>query len=325
MRCCSKECWRVVAIGVTILAAVLLTAIPRRVLFLWISGKLSCRVYYSKNSCAYTLIIRRLLRTVWAVTIFRSISAQVQQNLNPLSSTTRSHRWPSLHRWVGRAYLIGELLSLCAAAALLPYEHAHPEHFGNAQVVVPVGLTLLATILTGFMGYIRIRQRQYLREYTPSNWPLMTDVTAMTGHRVWMMRNYALLITLPLSIILYMLFYLVPVVSAALVLWRCDYSSTCTGVTVGWRLSSARVLLGATHHCTRRWIHRAVQISASDCWTRTNYPQRRSALLVVNKQMSYWPLYTILRLFSLVQNGHAFTAPFLFRDTCQCHTSTTST
>ena len=52
---------------------------------------------------------------------------------------------------------------MASAAALLPYEQAHPEHFGNAQVVVPVGSTLLATVLTGLMGYIRIRQRQYLR------------------------------------------------------------------------------------------------------------------------------------------------------------------
>lgn len=112
-----------------------------------------------------TSLIRWILCAVWSTSIFRSISVEVQQI--HLDQYSISRRWPSLHRWLGRAYLIGQLLSLSTAAALLPYEHAHPEHFGNAQVVLPVGLTLLATILTALMGYIRIRQRQYLRALSP--------------------------------------------------------------------------------------------------------------------------------------------------------------
>ncbi len=144
------------------------------------------------------------------------------------------------------------------------------------------------------------------------------------GHRVWMIRNYALLITLPLTIILYMLLYLVPVV-------RTDppcatVTDHSAAVAVGWRLSSARVLSRAVQHRSRRGVHRAVQISASHCWSRTHHPQRRSALLVViNKAVLLTSIYNWLhraRLVSVVQNGHAFTAPLFFGHTRECHTTT---
>ena len=95
-----------------------------------------------------------------------------------------------------------------------------------------------------------------------------------------MIRNYALLITLPLTIILYMLFYFVPEVSARGHYWTTIHWPP-TVTAMGWRLSSARVFHRSHHHRARGWVYRAEQISASHCWTRTRHSQRRGAILVV--------------------------------------------
>lgn len=166
MSCRNSQCLRVTAITATVFVAVLLTAIPLAEFFYYgsatnypvqyITQKILVHIHLLLGGyCALFGPLQfsdrfRLRYTKWIHFFFSLLYSLI-------------YSWPSLHRWLGRTYLIGELLSLGTAAALLPYEHAHPEHFGNAQVVVPVGITLFVTALTGLMGYIRIRQRQYLR------------------------------------------------------------------------------------------------------------------------------------------------------------------
>jgi uncharacterized membrane protein len=93
-------------------------------------------------------------------------------------------RWPAVHRWLGRVYLLGVLAGGLAGLALAPY--AYTGATTSAGFVI-LGLLWL---WTGLMAFVRIREG---------------DVQA---HRRWMLRNFALTLagvslrmqTLPLAI-----------------------------------------------------------------------------------------------------------------------------
>lgn len=77
-------------------------------------------------------------------------------------------RWPAIHRWLGRVYLLGVLAGGVAGLALAPYAYT--------GVTTSAGFALLGLLWlgTGAMAFVRIRQG---------------DVQA---HRRWMLRNFAL-------------------------------------------------------------------------------------------------------------------------------------
>lgn len=77
-------------------------------------------------------------------------------------------RWPAVHRWLGRIYLLGILLGGSAGLAMSPYAYG--------GVVVRVGFAILAVLwlTSGFMAFVRIRQGN------------------VAEHRRWMVRNFAL-------------------------------------------------------------------------------------------------------------------------------------
>jgi uncharacterized membrane protein len=93
-------------------------------------------------------------------------------------------RWPAIHRWLGRVYLLGVLAGGVAGLALAPYAYT------GAPTSAGFALLGLLWLGTGAMAFVRIREG---------------DVQA---HRRWMLRNFALTLagvslrlqTLPLAI-----------------------------------------------------------------------------------------------------------------------------
>jgi hypothetical protein len=85
------------------------------------------------------------------------------QFLKPLQT-----RWPQVHRWLGRFYLLGILLGGTAGLYIAFYAYA--------GVAASLGFAALAVLwlATGFMGYQTIRARDF------------------AAHRDWMIRNFAL-------------------------------------------------------------------------------------------------------------------------------------
>lgn len=77
-------------------------------------------------------------------------------------------KYPVVHRWLGRGYLLGVLLGGVAGLYMATYAYT--------GAVAGLGFATLALIwlITGFMAYVRIRQG---------------DVQA---HRRWIIRNFAL-------------------------------------------------------------------------------------------------------------------------------------
>jgi uncharacterized membrane protein len=77
-------------------------------------------------------------------------------------------RWPAVHRWLGRVYLLGVLAGGLAGLALAPYAYT------GATTGAGFALLGLLWLGTGLMAYIRIREG------------------SVQAHRRWMLRNFAL-------------------------------------------------------------------------------------------------------------------------------------
>lgn len=140
-----------------------------------------------------------------------------------------------------------------------------------------------------------------------------------------MIRNYALLITLPLSIVLYMLLYFVPVVSVPSSVYHLLNSpcSCCSGPRTikctcsTWSRSSPRCVPSPS--CSAN-ICKSLLVADTPPSSMKQCPSCR------NKTPSYWSIYTIFYLHGLVlvvvQNGHSFAPSFFFRHARQCHSAT---
>lgn len=78
------------------------------------------------------------------------------------------NKWPALHRWLGRIYLLGNLIGGIGGLLLSPHAYA--------GIITRSGFAIAALLwlVTGLMAFMRIRNG---------------DVAA---HRRWMMRNFAL-------------------------------------------------------------------------------------------------------------------------------------
>jgi uncharacterized membrane protein len=77
-------------------------------------------------------------------------------------------RWPAIHRWLGRVYLLGVLTGGVAGLALAPYAYTGATTSAGFAIL---GLLWLGTSL---MAFVRIREGNVL------------------AHRSWMLRNFAL-------------------------------------------------------------------------------------------------------------------------------------
>jgi uncharacterized membrane protein len=77
-------------------------------------------------------------------------------------------RWPGIHRWLGRVYLLGVLAGGVAGLALAPYAYT------GATTSAGFAMLGLLWLGTGVMAFLRIREG---------------DIQA---HRRWMLRNFAL-------------------------------------------------------------------------------------------------------------------------------------
>ena len=77
-------------------------------------------------------------------------------------------RWPAIHRWLGRVYLLGVLAGGVAGLALAPYAYT------GATTSAGFAILGLLWLGSGLMAFVRIREG---------------DVQA---HRRWMLRNFAL-------------------------------------------------------------------------------------------------------------------------------------
>ncbi len=109
-------------------------------------------------------------------------------------------KWPQLHRWLGRAYLLAVGLGAIAGLYLSPGSLA-ANTFGIAFIFLAV-----AWFYTGWMAYAAIRQR---------------DVVA---HQVWMVRNFALTyaaVTLRVEMPVLILAGMGPIMALNVVGWTC--------------------------------------------------------------------------------------------------------
>lgn len=77
-------------------------------------------------------------------------------------------KYPALHRWSGRFYVAGCILSGIAGFALAQYS------FGGPFARLGFSLLAIAWIVTTSMAFVRARQRAFL------------------SHKMWMIRSYAL-------------------------------------------------------------------------------------------------------------------------------------
>ncbi|HDS1038348.1 TPA: DUF2306 domain-containing protein [Stenotrophomonas maltophilia] len=91
-------------------------------------------------------------------------------------------RWPAVHRWLGRTYLLGILLGSVAVAGLIATTQ------GWLALKLAFAATGLAWLITSLRGYAAIRRGQ------------------IDTHRRWMLRSY--LVTLSPAV--FRLFLLVP-------------------------------------------------------------------------------------------------------------------
>ena len=75
-------------------------------------------------------------------------------------------RWPRLHRWIGRTYLLGMLVGIAGASGLIATSPA------PAAIRIAFAATGAAWAVTAVCGFIAIRGRR------------------IQDHRRWMIRNY---------------------------------------------------------------------------------------------------------------------------------------
>jgi uncharacterized membrane protein len=109
-------------------------------------------------------------------------------------------RYPGVHRWLGRVYLISVFSSALAALYLAPGSYASST-FGIAFIALAV-----AWLFTGTRAFLTIRRGD------------------VTSHRRWMIRNYALTyaaVTLRVQIPLLIVLGLSPIVAFNIVAWLC--------------------------------------------------------------------------------------------------------
>lgn len=77
-------------------------------------------------------------------------------------------KWPSVHRWLGRLYLVGNLVGGLAGLYMATYAYGGP--------ISRSGFALLGLLwlVTGLLAFVRIREGN------------------VVAHRGWMIRNFAL-------------------------------------------------------------------------------------------------------------------------------------
>jgi hypothetical protein len=148
------------------------------------------------------------------------------QFLRPLRT-----RWPRVHRWLGRFYLLGILLGGTAGLYMAFYAYA--------GVAASLGFATLAVLwlATGFMGYRTVRVRNF------------------TTHGDWMIRNFALTfaaVTLRLWLpLLTMVFG--PITGYEIVAWLCWIPNLIVAeAIVQTRLRRRRLPLSARAQPTRQ-------------------------------------------------------------------------
>ena len=121
-----------------------------------------------------------------SILIAHVVGAMVALTIGPFMFLNRLRmRWPAVHRWLGRVYLLGVLVGGTTGLVLAGYAYTGGTTSAGFAIL---GLLWLGT---GLMAYIRIREG---------------DVQA---HRRWMLRNFALTLagvslrmqTLPLAMI----------------------------------------------------------------------------------------------------------------------------
>jgi len=134
-------------------------------------------VFFSEQRATYLAHLGILITHV--------AGAMVALAIGPFMFLSRLRaRWPAIHRWLGRVYLLGVLAGGAAGLALAPYAYTGGTTSAGFAML---GLLWLGT---GVMAFVRIREG---------------DVQA---HRRWMLRNFALTLagvslrlqTLPLAL-----------------------------------------------------------------------------------------------------------------------------
>jgi uncharacterized membrane protein YozB (DUF420 family) len=118
-------------------------------------------VFFPEQRVVYTTHLTTLISHI--------VGSMIALALGPFLIINRIRtRWPAVHRWMGRCYLLGVLFGGMAGLLLANYA------YGGWLNRVGFGLLAVSWLTTGLMAFIRIREGN------------------IQDHRRWVIRNFAL-------------------------------------------------------------------------------------------------------------------------------------